>query len=324
MSREWMIQCAVLYLPVIVTAVLLAIVRDESRNPAALLMSLTWQAALVPVLDAACQQLGCWQYQANPWMALRMPLAIHLGWMIWWGAALPLMLECFAMWLPRKSSFLVVVAIAVGLDIVLMPLLNPVLVLTPRWLLGELGLCLATLLPGLWLYQLTRDARLPLVRGLMIALAFALLVLWVLPVSTLETLPALSMRRWVIFLLGLLPVIAIGVWAVWLFGVEGQGTPIPFDPPRNMVTSGIYRWLANPMQTSIILAMLWVAWFLGHKGLAIAAVSTWVYSVGIARWSENIDLTQRFGEAWLDYRRKTPNWWPRRIRSHSQKPTDSK
>lgn len=308
MSREWMLQCGILYLPVLVTALLLACARDESRHPAALLMSLTWQAALLPVVDTLCQWLGCWHYLATPWSVLHMPLAVHLGWVVWWGAAMPLMLECLSPRVSRRGAWCAVMVIAVGLDLWLMPMLHPVVTLSARWLCGEALMTLMVLLPGVALYEWTKNARFPLARGLMISLAFALLVLWILPVSTLTTVPHFPAQRWFVFFVVLLPIVFPGIWAVVLFGTVGKGTPVPFDPPRHLVTSGIYRCIANPMQASILLAMLWVAWFLSHRGLAIAAVSTWVYSIGIARWSENIDLTRRFGEAWLKYRRETPSW----------------
>lgn len=312
MSREWMLQCGVLYVPIVCAAILLALVRDEARNPVALLFSLTWQAALLPVVDFFCQRLGCWSYAGTAWWVLGMPLAFHLGWTVWWGGVMPLLYECLLLRTGRSIAAGLVVAMALLIDLSGMPLLVPVLALSDHWWLGECLLCGIVLVPGMILHQLSRHSLAPLCRGLMIALAFCLLVLWVLPLSTMQSIPVISETRWFVFIAALSVTLLPGVWAVLLFGVVGKGTPIPFDPPQRLVTVGIYRWIANPMQTSILLSMLVVAWFLSHTGLAIAAVSTWVYSIGIARWSESLDLTQRFGDAWLGYRQRTPNWWPRR------------
>jgi protein-S-isoprenylcysteine O-methyltransferase Ste14 len=49
-----------------------------------------------------------------------------------------------------------------------------------------------------------------------------------------------------------------GVSAVLEFAERGGGTPIPFDPPVRLVTSGVYRYVANPMQLSCTLVLL--AW----------------------------------------------------------------
>jgi protein-S-isoprenylcysteine O-methyltransferase Ste14 len=317
MSHEWILQCGVLYVPILCAALLLALSREEARHPVALLFALTWQAAMVPVVDFFCQKLGFWSYGGTRWWVLDMPLAFHFGWVVWWGAVMPLLYECLVPHTGKIMAGMLVVAMALTIDLVGMPRLAPVLLLSKHWWLGECLMCGLVLMPGILLHQLTRHSILPLCRGLMIALAFALLVLWVLPVSTMETMPVLSEKRWIVFVMVLLLALLPGVWAVVLFGTVGQGTPIPFDPPQRLVTVGIYRWMANPMQTSILLAMLVVAWFLSHSGLCIAALSTWVYSIGIARWSESMDLTQRFGESWLAYRQRTPNWLPLRWRKRN-------
>jgi hypothetical protein len=37
-----------------------------------------------------------------------------------------------------------------------------------------------------------------------------------------------------------------GVAAVMEFAGRGLGTPTPYDPPKRLVTSGVYRYCANP------------------------------------------------------------------------------
>jgi protein-S-isoprenylcysteine O-methyltransferase Ste14 len=102
-----------------------------------------------------------------------------------------------------------------------------------------------------------------------------------------------------------------GIGAVLEFFQRGLGTPIPYDPPKRLVTSGIYRYCANPMQISCTLTMaLWAAmlrnpWLLAAPGLAV------LYSAGIARWDERQDLEERFGEEWRTYREQVGNWIPR-------------
>src|SRR5258708_15517037 len=40
---------------------------------------------------------------------------------------------------------------------------------------------------------------------------------------------------------------AIMVRCVFDFAWTGRGTPAPFDPPRDLVVRGPYRWMRNPM-----------------------------------------------------------------------------
>jgi hypothetical protein len=41
-----------------------------------------------------------------------------------------------------------------------------------------------------------------------------------------------------------------GVSAVQEFAQRGNGTPTPYDPPKQLVVRGLYRYISNPMQLS--------------------------------------------------------------------------
>jgi hypothetical protein len=95
------------------------------------------------------------------------------------------------------------------------------------------------------------------------------------------------------------------------FAERGEGTPIPYDPPKRLVRSGIYRYLANPMQLSCLLVMLLWAALLRSGWMAAAAGMSLVYNAGLAQWEEGEGLKHRFGEEWMSYRSHVRNWWPR-------------
>jgi hypothetical protein len=99
-----------------------------------------------------------------------------------------------------------------------------------------------------------------------------------------------------------------GVSAVMEFAQRGRGTPIPYDPPRRLVTSGVYRYCANPMQISCAAVMLLWAALLQNGWLALAAAMAAIYSAGIARWDEAQDLARRFGDPWRNYREEVQDW----------------
>ena len=50
--------------------------------------------------------------------------------------------------------------------------------------------------------------------------------------------------------------IALMLWCVGAFGVHGRGTPAPFDPPRELVVRGPYRYMRNPLYLAGILVLL--------------------------------------------------------------------
>ena len=50
--------------------------------------------------------------------------------------------------------------------------------------------------------------------------------------------------------------LCISVWTVLLFLKAGRGTPAPWNPPNRLVVQGPYRYVRNPMITSVLLIMI--------------------------------------------------------------------
>src|SRR5262245_59880011 len=61
--------------------------------------------------------------------------------------------------------------------------------------------------------------------------------------------------------------LGIALWCVMAFGLVGEGTPAPFDPPRKLVVRGPYRYVRNPMYLGADLALVGAALFYGSGGL---------------------------------------------------------
>jgi protein-S-isoprenylcysteine O-methyltransferase Ste14 len=95
------------------------------------------------------------------------------------------------------------------------------------------------------------------------------------------------------------------------FAGEGEGTLAPWDPPRNLVVRGPYRYVRNPMISGAVLFLfgeaalllslphaVWAAAFLGLNSLYIP-------------WMEEPQLERRFGESYREYCRNVPRVIPR-------------
>ena len=102
-----------------------------------------------------------------------------------------------------------------------------------------------------------------------------------------------------------------GLAAVIEFARIGKGTPIPYDPPKYPVTTGVYAYLRNPMQSSMVLALLVWSVYLDSSLSLILAVVAFLYSCGIALWSENVDLELRFGSQLKAHRASLRPWLPK-------------
>jgi protein-S-isoprenylcysteine O-methyltransferase Ste14 len=112
---------------------------------------------------------------------------------------------------------------------------------------------------------------------------------------------------------GLLTVLgfALAFTAIDLQLNRGRGTPLPVMPTQELLTEGPFRYCRNPMTLGTILAYL---------GMAIAARTTagtlMVLSLAASlllylRRLEEGELAERFGEAYLAYKRQTPFIIPR-------------
>jgi len=95
------------------------------------------------------------------------------------------------------------------------------------------------------------------------------------------------------------------------FASEGAGTLAPWDPPRELVVAGPYRYVRNPMISGVIFILsgeallllswphgLWAATFLGLNLLHIPLV-------------EEPQLERRFGDAYREYCRHVRRIVPR-------------
>jgi protein-S-isoprenylcysteine O-methyltransferase Ste14 len=109
----------------------------------------------------------------------------------------------------------------------------------------------------------------------------------------------------------LLAASAAGLWSGWVLSSRGRGTPVPFDTTRELVVSGPYAHVRNPMAVTGVLQGLGVALLLGSwlvAGYSLAGGLTWQL---VLRPAEERDMAAWFGAPYEAYRRSVPCWLPR-------------
>ena len=331
MQRTNWIAVAVLYFP-LAAAVFAALVqqrvhRRTKRIFPAVLLGILWALASLAVLQRINLAAGWWSFESTGPSLLGMPLELYLGWIILWGAV-PILA------FPALDPPEVILVFGL-LDLWLMWLLGTPLHLKlawPRWLWGEAAALALVLAPAYCLARWTLDnSRLGLRAAIQVALS-GMVFLFLLPEIAFALRPTpgaasvwqplLSLPR--PLLIVALQIVAIaalpGLSAVQEFARRGGGTPIPYDPPQRLVTSGIYRYCANPMQLACAVVLFLWALLLRNPWLALAALVSTVYSAGIAHWDEERDLAARFGLPWRSYRAQVPAWRLRWRPFHAQPP----
>ena len=312
MPRVATIRVAVLYLPLAAAMLAGLLRRRRQRMFAACLLSLLWTLPALLILERINLILNWWSFQPSEPALLGVPLELFLGWAVLWGV--------FPQLAFRELDLPEVIVLMGTADLWLMPLCTPLINPRGNWLLGEGAALALVLAPAFCLARWTaNDTHLDL-RATMQILLSGLLFLFFLPEVVFALRPAASagsvwqplletgsfFRQAAIQIILLLAV--PGVSAVQEFSQRGRGTPIPYDPPQRIVTSGIYRYCSNPMQFSCAVVMFLWALLLRNPWFVLAAVVSAVYSAGIAHWDEGRDLAARFGERWQHYQAEVPEW----------------
>ena len=91
----------------------------------------------------------------------------------------------------------------------------------------------------------------------------------------------------------------------------GKGAYVEFDPPKELVTSGPYRYVRNPVAASLLCACFGEAIALSSTGaLLLWCVGALLAHLQVTRLEEPL-LEKRFGEDYRSYRSQVPRWIPR-------------
>ncbi len=107
----------------------------------------------------------------------------------------------------------------------------------------------------------------------------------------------------------LLALFLIG-WSVLHFLIV-KGTPVPFNPPPQLVTTGPYAYTRNPMLTGVFALLFGFGVLFGSASLLIVFTPLFIF---INFWElksiEEPELEKRLGEEYIEYRKRTPMFFP--------------
>jgi protein-S-isoprenylcysteine O-methyltransferase Ste14 len=308
MTRTFAIRLLSLYAPLAAAFFVWQWRRPSQLELTGGLLASAWNVPALFAINLLAIRMDWWRFDIKGASVVGMPIDLWLGWAVVWGFVVALLF--------RGQPLLIAVSVCACADVILMPLCRPVLVLGKTWLLGEGVALLLCLSPGLLFAQWTADRRNVKGRALFQAICFSeLLFMSVFLLLTLTgELERITQHRSAtlqcfatLLFLAALP----GLSAVQEFAIAGDGTPLPFDPPKRLVTSGVYSYVGNPMQTSTALLFFTLAVILYDWHLLLACFLTIAYSAGLASWDEGRDLQQRHGRPFVEYRRHVRDWLPR-------------
>ena len=109
--------------------------------------------------------------------------------------------------------------------------------------------------------------------------------------------------------------VALLAMCIFEFAHTGRGTLSPADPPRHLVTRGLYRYVRNPMYLSVALILSGEALLVRSLPLTLYLAVWFLIVNAFVLAYEEPALQGQFGAEYDEYRRRVPRWSPHIPRS---------
>jgi protein-S-isoprenylcysteine O-methyltransferase Ste14 len=280
------------------------------RKNAAALLAAAWCLPAAALAGFLATRLDVWTASSTTLLVLGSPAIVLFGRVLLWGWAFALLFE--------QLSLASLALLGIVLDLLLLAASHVSFRATPKFFLAEVFAVLICLLPAQLFARWTRKRRHLAARNLMHLCFHSALLVGVWPLLITQFCGG-NWHAWAerssaankFYLQFLIFPCVVLITAMQEFHTAGRGTPMPEDAPPRLVTSGIYSYVANPMQIGKFGVL--TAWGLFWKNpwIVAAAFLGLLYSLTIARWKEDRDLAARFGGDWIVYRRNVRRWLPR-------------
>ena len=120
-----------------------------------------------------------------------------------------------------------------------------------------------------------------------------------------------------------LPLLALGLfcmsWSILHF-LKVKGTPVPFNPPPKLVTTGPYAFVRNPMLSGVFLLFFGLGLLLRSISLVFIFTPLFILlNVLELKSVEEPELESRLGKAYREYKERVPMFFPKLTRGKKRK-----
>ena len=95
------------------------------------------------------------------------------------------------------------------------------------------------------------------------------------------------------------------------FALQGLGTPAPVAPPKNLVVTGLYRHVRNPIYVAVVAIILGQAMLFGDWRLVLWGALLWLFFHLFVVAYEEPTLRRTFGSEYEAYCANVRRWIPR-------------
>jgi len=103
----------------------------------------------------------------------------------------------------------------------------------------------------------------------------------------------------------------ICIWTALAF-LRTRGTPVPFNPPPKLITTGLYRYSRNPMLIGLFIVLLGLGLLLGSLSLIFIFTPIFILiNVLYLKTIEEKEMAKKFGKQYLEYKKRVPMFFPK-------------
>ena len=111
------------------------------------------------------------------------------------------------------------------------------------------------------------------------------------------------------------PLLVIGLflmlWSILHF-IRVKGTPVPFNPPPKLVTTGPYAYARNPMLTGVFVLLFGLGVLFRSISLVFIFTPLFILlNVWELKAVEELELEKRLGKDYVEYKKRIPMFIPR-------------
>ncbi len=155
------------------------------------------------------------------------------------------------------------------------------------------------------------------IKSLLFGLTVGLVLMILLPYFMMTTNNQVSLPVVNHIFLKIVGVISVGL-GVYIFLVNtfafkhfGRGTPVPIEPPKELVAEGLYKYVRNSMYLGYFGIVFGEFFIFGHLFLLFYAILFVILTHLYVVFVEEPGLKKRFGGDYDRYCKSVPRWIPK-------------
>jgi len=304
------IRSLLLLLPLSLWAIILTSSALNVREKTSSLLGFLWVFFAVLLVNIAAVQAAWWQHSLNDNLFYGVPIDWVFSQAIICGAIIPL-LRMYCLHILLRFTVQIVIMIVIHCYYIERITIDFFIV----------AIALTFIFPSVFLADATARGVYVYPRSFFQAVIWSVVIFWFFPSIifswSAESWQPLLDRSVIEAGIYFLPLCFPGyliINALHHFAVDGNGTAFPYDPPEYLVTNGVYRYISNPMQLGICLAVAWWAVIIHSAWVGLSAFIALILFIvfkDVCNGSCTIGVNSK---CWDDYHRKIGKWWPRQWR----------